>query len=157
MKKKVLLIVALALAACMLSGCSLPMLMTLFTTREVTQNKAVEYPMEVTETEEGVWEGMAYEDAAYDSLMMTAMPGGGAYYDPYVEFNTEEYAAIEENGADQWNGYHGVMEGVLDGEGFALDILWKNGFSVTAHGDNMFPDGYYGFCTAVDELFGWEW
>ena len=66
-------------------------------------------------------------------------------------------AAIENSGADGWNGYHGVMEGVLDGEGFALDILWKNGFSVTAHGDNMFPDGYYGFCTAVDELFGWEW
>ena len=97
MKKKVLLIVALVLAACMLSGCSLPMLMTLFTTREVTQNKQTEYPAMV-ETEAGVWEGEAYEDAAYDGLMMSAMPAGGMYYDPYVEFNTEEYAAIEENG-----------------------------------------------------------
>ena len=98
MKKKVLLIVALALAACMLSGCSLPMLMTLFVTREAPQNAPVEYP---TEVEDGMWETeAAYEDVAYDGALMAAMPAmkGGGYYDDFDPFNTEEYAAITENG-----------------------------------------------------------
>ncbi len=96
MKKRILLIVALALAACMLSGCALPMLMNLFVTREIPANKGLEYPAEPLST------GMPMYDAEYEAACevedgMTMM-AAGAYYDAYEDFNTEEYAAVAENG-----------------------------------------------------------
>ena len=96
MKKRILLIVALALAACMLSGCALPMLMNLFVTREVPANKGLEYPAQPMST------GMPMYDAEYEAACevedgMTMM-AAGAYYDAYEDFNTEEYAAVAENG-----------------------------------------------------------
>ena len=96
MKKKLLLIVALALTACVLSGCALPLMMSSFTRyMNAANNARREYPTEV-EAEYPDYEYEAYEDAAYDGLAMAAMPmKGGAYMEP---FNTEEYAAIAENG-----------------------------------------------------------
>jgi len=98
MKKKLFLIAALALTACLLAGCSLPMLLMTFT--NYRQNDAANdlknevYPMETTEE---YWDDGAAYEAEIDGLAMTAMMPAAGYYD-MGDFNTEEYAAVAENG-----------------------------------------------------------
>ncbi len=98
MKKKVLLIAALAVTACLLAGCALPMfLMTMYGGYRGTENKNAPQPVS---TSEPLYEAM--DDGLYaaetEEWAMPMMAAGGAYYDAYEEFNTEEYAAIAENG-----------------------------------------------------------
>lgn len=95
MKKKALLIVALVLTAVLLSACSLPALLLAFTsyTSDTRDNKGLtEEPMM---TEEAVYGG---EYEAYEMDAMPMMATGGALYMSMDDFNTEEYAAIAENG-----------------------------------------------------------
>ena len=66
----------------------------------------------------------------------------------------EELAAIaEEYGVTAWDGFDGAGEGVLDGEDFLFTMVWENGYSVQATGNNVFPENYYDFREAVEELF----
>ena len=59
----------------------------------------------------------------------------------------------EEYGIVSWDGFDGAAEGVLDGEDFLFAMVWENGFSVQASGNNAFPENYDGFRSAVEELF----
>ena len=93
MKKKVLMIAALALTAVLLSGCSLPMLLMAFT----SYTGARDSKQEAQATNEPLYE----EEEVYESYAMSdglAMMPATGYYDVYEDFNTEEYAAIAENG-----------------------------------------------------------
>ena len=99
MKKKALLIAALALTAILLSACSLPALLMAFTgytggPRTDANKGLTEEPMMVTEE--------PYYDAEYEAYEMDDMPmmlaTGSVAYMPMDDFNTEEYAAIAENG-----------------------------------------------------------
>ena len=93
MKKRICIVIALALTAALLSGCGL--LTLLYST-------AVEYGVQTRETEEVeryVDEDMAVEDGlAYESMPMLAagMSMAGGMSAP--AFNTEEYASVTENG-----------------------------------------------------------
>ena len=57
---------------------------------------------------------------------------------------------------DAWNGFSKSQRGVLDGEDFNLEIVYENGFAVTAHGSNSFPEHYHDFQAAIRDLFGEE-
>ena len=97
MKKYGMLIAALALVAALLSGCALPALL-LGATQSTRQESAKQVqtplpePTYTEETEEFAMD-MAMESGA---LVNAAMPAMGYVAPP--EFNTEEYAAIKENG-----------------------------------------------------------
>ncbi len=94
MKKRMLLVVSLALAAALLSGCALPtLLMALIGAERDYELKEAPVPeVEVLD------DGFAYETEAYMPLS-GGLPNSAAmgYYD-FDDFNTEEYAAIVENG-----------------------------------------------------------
>ena len=97
MKKKGLMFAALALVAVLLTGCALPSLLlgaTQSTQRERTKGADVE----VYETEALDGEMYACEDMAMEGGMVAnvAMPAMG--YAMPSQFNTEEYAAVSENG-----------------------------------------------------------
>ena len=97
MKKKGLTIVALALTAMLLAGCSLPSLLNRITLSQKRE------PAQVSTTSEPL--PMA-EDALYEYEMEPAMESGAVAniampamgYAMPQEFNTEEYAAVAENG-----------------------------------------------------------
>ena len=97
MKKKGLTIVALALTAMLLTGCSLPSLLSRITQ---SQNRK---SAKVSTTSEPL--PMA-EDALYEYEMEPAMESGAVSniampamgYAMPQEFNTEEYTAVAENG-----------------------------------------------------------
>ncbi len=44
-----------------------------------------------------------------------------------------------------WDGFDGVNRYVLDGWGFSLYVSFDDGRSLSAHGSNMWPDGYHAF------------
>ena len=94
MKKRLLLIVSLVLAAALLSGCALPtLLMALMgIERDYELKEAPEPEIEVLD------DGFAYEAEAYMPLA-GGLPNSMAMgYADFGDFNTEEYAAIAENG-----------------------------------------------------------
>jgi len=94
MKKKLLLIAALALTACLLAGCALPTFLLAFTSRQV-ESKGNDVPMveEPTYTDSEV-----YEADEMDGAAMAMMPASGGFYMATPDFNTEEYASVAENG-----------------------------------------------------------
>ena len=53
-----------------------------------------------------------------------------------------------------WDGFKGVDEYVLDGEGFSMRIEMADGTEISASGDNMFPEGYWGVTTELYTFFG---
>ncbi len=42
----------------------------------------------------------------------------------------------------KWDGFDKSAEGVLDGSGFSLSMGFEDGSSISARGENEFPDGY---------------
>lgn len=86
MKKLFYLMLVIALAGALLAGCALEDLVDMMTYRESEKGGAVYEEYDVTD-------GYAVEAGAY---MAMEAPAYG--YVPMPEFNTEEYAAIKENG-----------------------------------------------------------
>ena len=66
--------------------------------------------------------------------------------DKYAE---ELFQVIEKYDLYQWDGFDEVRSGVLDGEGFRLEISFTDGTSIRANGDNAFPENYF---QAVSEM-----
>ena len=97
MKKKGLMIVALALSAMLLTGCALPSFLNRMTqslNRETAKGTATREPLPILEAEPAEYE---MDDAMESGLVANiAMPAMGYAMPP--EFNTEEYAAVTENG-----------------------------------------------------------
>ena len=56
---------------------------------------------------------------------------------------------VAECDLEAWDGFHGSNPNVLDGESFSLELGYADGASVSASGENAFPEGYFG---AVDRL-----
>ncbi len=61
--------------------------------------------------------------------------------DPGLTAELQE--AVRTYGLESWDGFHGSNPGVLDGEGFRLELGFADGTTVYAAGENAFPDGYY--------------
>ncbi len=97
MKKKGLMIVALALSAMLLTGCALPSFLNRMTqslNREAAKSTATREPLPILEAEPAEYE---MDDPMESGLVANiAMPAMGYAMPP--EFNTEEYAAVTENG-----------------------------------------------------------
>ena len=94
----------------------------------------------------------------YDSYRITMDPDGyhmsvnGEEEEPVSADTVEALMdVIETYDVDSWDGFDESAKYVLDGEGFSLEILFTDGSSVTARGDNRFPDRYF---EAVGEI--WE-
>ncbi|MBR5257657.1 MAG: protease inhibitor I42 family protein [Clostridia bacterium] len=51
-----------------------------------------------------------------------------------------------------WDGFDGHGSGVLDGEGFRLDIWFSDGTEVHASGDNAFPPGYFDAINDLEDI-----
>ena len=97
MKKTLILLATLALIAALLSGCTLsgifPMLFATYTRSTDMKNE----PAEVEVMDGGAYEEMYAEyDMAYEMPAMTMMSAYNGY--AMGDFNTEEYAAVQENG-----------------------------------------------------------
>jgi len=103
MKKLLALIAVLAIVAATLSGCAmaglLPMLFVGYKTAEPTRN---EVTIETEEPEVELYAYMPEEVNDGESYAKSvAMPAMGYAYEDGMEYNTEEYAAIQENGFRQ--------------------------------------------------------
>ena len=59
------------------------------------------------------------------------------------------YAVVAERDLFRWDGFDRSRKGVLDGEGFELEIDMTDGVSIRARGSNAFPEGYF---DAIEEL-----
>ncbi|MBQ3871064.1 MAG: hypothetical protein II777_10985 [Clostridia bacterium] len=53
----------------------------------------------------------------------------------------------------RWNGFDKYNRHVLDGDGFGLQVRFKDGRTVSADGSNAFPRGYGDFEKDMNELF----
>ncbi|MBR3076677.1 MAG: hypothetical protein IKO68_05170 [Oscillospiraceae bacterium] len=60
------------------------------------------------------------------------------------------YAVVEKYDLASWNGFNKSQQGVLDGEGFWLELSLTDGTSIYAAGDNVFPAHYF---DAMGELW----
>ncbi|MBQ8954266.1 MAG: hypothetical protein IJ048_09130 [Clostridia bacterium] len=95
-------------------------------------------------------------DVAYDSYEIVTLQG-----EYQVSVNGKDFQKLDASVVDalyqvfeaydlaQWDGFNEAREGVLDGEGFWLDITLTDGTSVHAHGSNAFPERYF---EAVGEM-----
>ena len=59
---------------------------------------------------------------------------------------------LKNAGIKSWDGFDKYDPDVLDGCGFSLDIRFSDGSSVSASGENSFPDGYRAFKEKLDNL-----
>ena len=100
MKKWIALCVALALTATLLSGCMLTDLLDVLT----ASNRTYEVEMSDEPMDDGLYLYEPAEAYEYESYAMSGVLASNAkmtsmgYYDDFSDFNTEEYAAIQENG-----------------------------------------------------------
>ena len=100
--------------------------------------------------------------------------GGEIYYDSYqitldsdgyyVSVNEEPEQPVSEDIAGalmdvietydvvSWNGFSQSQSGVLDGEDFWLEFTLTDGTSVSARGDNAFPEHYFEAMSAMWEI-----
>ena len=59
---------------------------------------------------------------------------------------------IDEYNVDAWDGFSKSNEYVMDGEGFLLEVELTDGTSITASGDNAFPENYYPVVSSLQEI-----
>lgn len=59
---------------------------------------------------------------------------------------------VDEYNVKSWDGYDMTRKNVLDGGGFRLDIKLATGETISAHGSNVYPDGYRGANVALREI-----
>ena len=80
------------------------------------------------------------------------------YSDHYVLPLTDEdmasfCALLQELELAEWDGFHKVDPGVLDGESFSLSVELEDGGAISASGSNCFPAGYGEKVSAIREFF----
>lgn len=62
-----------------------------------------------------------------------------------------EAVYLEQNIA-RWNGFDKVDQRVLDGGGFGLNMAFVDGKELSAHGSNVYPDGFGAFQKRVESI-----
>ena len=77
----------------------------------------------------------------------TTYPGDPALLDGLA-------ALVAQYGVEDWDGFSDYDPNVLDGEGFTLNIVFADGSTVYASGENAFPPNYHAFAYACQELMG---
>ena len=78
---------------------------------------------------------------------------GGAFRRSIDASAAEELKRIvEEYDLASWDGFDGRRSGVLDGEGFRLDIWFSDGTQIHAQGDNAFPANYFDAINGLEDI-----
>jgi len=54
---------------------------------------------------------------------------------------------------DKWNGFDKSKKNVADGSSFTLSVTLTKGSTISAHGNNAFPDGYSDAKSVINALF----
>ena len=98
-------------------------------------------------------------EIAYDSYKIIT------FMDKYsLSVNGEDYQTIDSDGVDalfqtvedydlyRWDRFSESRDNVLDGEGFRLEILFTDGTSIRANGDNAFPEDYFPASGRMQEI-----
>ena len=62
-------------------------------------------------------------------------------------------ALVQALGLAEWNGYHKIDRGVLDGASFSLSVEFEDGGAIDASGPNCFPRGYSEKASAIRDFF----
>lgn len=60
---------------------------------------------------------------------------------------------VSDCGMERWEGVYDTGYEVLDGECFVLELEFADGATVSARGDNAFPDSYDEATAAMDDIF----
>jgi len=112
-----------------------------FTKRGAESSQCVLYSMEATEDgvrlyTEGLYSGGPVVDRMADEAALTQLA-----------------VLVRNHRLDRWDGFSQKAQNVSDGTGFTLCILFSDGTSVSAEGNNRFPDGYAETEKAICELF----
>ena len=68
-------------------------------------------------------------------------------------FVRELEAVLNAQNIGAWNGFNKTDDGVMDGNGFHLNIYMNDGTSVSASGYMKWPDGYREASAAIAALF----
>ncbi len=89
-------------------------------------------------------------ELAYDYYEIDLFPdgyavsvNGGSFRSMDERYIDELLQVIEEYDLYQWDGFDRSRENVLDGEGFRLEVVFTDGTSIQAIGDNAFPENYH--------------
>ena len=100
-----------------------------------------------------------YGEMAYDSYDIITLMGtysvsvnGGDYQSINDRYVDELFQVIEEYDLYQWDGFDEFREDVLDGEGFSLEVIFRDGTSIQASGDNAFPADYFPAIGEIQEI-----
>ena len=95
----------------------------------------------------------------YDSYEIVTLMDGYS-----VSVNGEEFRSVDDEIVDalyevvekydlyRWDGFNKSRSGVLDGEGFRLEISFTDGTSIQANGDNAFPEDYFSAMGEMQEI-----
>lgn len=86
----------------------------------------------VTETEDGV---MLYLEENFSGGAVLETPADPSVLDQ-LEQIAGNYAMVN------WDGFDKSNSDILDGSGFYLSMTLTDGRTITAHGNNAFPNGY---------------
>ena len=70
-----------------------------------------------------------------------------------ASFAADLLKCIKEYDLESWDGFHESDPYVLDGEGFTLVLRFADGTTVSASGDNAFPENYYGVTNEIEAIF----
>ena len=89
---------------------------------------------------------LEYESMLYDDYGTLTMELEEAFLDQLT-------ALYKEHRLAEWDGYNKYATHVMDGDGFSLNISFRDGESMSAHGSNCYPDRYGEFCQQMEELF----
>lgn len=54
---------------------------------------------------------------------------------------------------DRWNGFDKSNSRVMDGSSFSLDVTLADGGTISAHGNNSFPENYSDVSSAIKTLY----
>ena len=98
-------------------------------------------------------------EIAYDSFDIITLMGeysmsvsGDDYQKIDARYVDELFQVIEKYDLYEWDGFDKTREGVLDGEGFRLEVTFTDGTSITANGDNAFPADYFDAIGEIQDI-----
>ena len=140
------------------------MLMVLFSCSQAIQKKALTAPSpdggEIQLRRFSFMRGgsmipRSWEIVSENGVWRISENGGDSrpFPEPYVQMLIQ---ALQEYNVIAWKGFHDYDPNVLDGEAFSLEVEYADGTSISASGENAFPEGYFAATSAFDRILRQE-